>query len=117
AASGAAGGFPSIAVLSSRADLVAGGTAVVAVGLPRGTRPSGVRVRLGHRDITRAFAIRRKGRFEGLVTRLKVGRNVLTAVLRNGHGARLVITNHRNGGPVFSGPQIKPWTCQKTARD
>src|SRR5207302_3673288 len=32
-------------------------------------------------------------------------------------GARLTITDHPNGGPVFSGPQIKPWACQTTAKD
>ena len=32
-------------------------------------------------------------------------------------GARLVVTNHPNGGPVFSGPQIQPWGCQEGAVD
>lgn len=110
-------GYPRIEVLSSRADLVAGGEAVVAVDLPRGVKPSRVRVKLGRRSITRMFAIRPNRRYEGLVTGLRLGRNVLTAVLPNGRGARIVITNHANGGPVFSGPQIKPWTCQPGARD
>lgn len=110
-------GYPRIEVLSSRADLVAGGEAVVAIDLPRGVKPSRVRVMLGRRNITRRFAIRPNRRYEGLVTGLRLGRNVLTAELRNGRGARIVIIDHPNGGPVFSGPQIKPWTCQAGARD
>jgi Tannase-like family of unknown function (DUF6351) len=117
ATAGASTGYPRIEVLSSRADLVVGGQAVVAIDLPRGARPSQVRVWLGRRNLSRRFALRSTRRYEALVTGLRLGRNVLTAVLRNGRGARLTITNHANGGPLFSGPQIKPWTCQKGARD
>ncbi len=31
--------------------------------------------------------------------------------------ASVEIVNHPNGGPVFSGPQIQPWTCQAGAVD
>src|SRR3954454_17925974 len=31
--------------------------------------------------------------------------------------ARLYVTNHPIGGPVFSGPQIEPWTCAPGAQD
>src|SRR5437016_5272588 len=110
-------GYPAIKVLSSRADLVAGGEAVVAVNLPPRTRASRVRVRLGSRNVSRAFAVRPNGGFEGLVTGLRLGRNVLTALLPNGHGGRITINNHPNGGPVFAGPQVQPWVCQKTAVD
>jgi hypothetical protein len=41
----------------------------------------------------------------------------VVASLPDGRGARLTITNHPLGGPVFSGPQIKPWTCQEDALD
>lgn len=110
-------GYPRIAVLSSRADLVAGGQAVIDIALPRAIKPSRVRVTLGRRNVTRRFAVRPNHRYQGLVSGLRLGRNVLTAVLPNGRGARIVIVNHPNGGPVFSGPQIKPWTCQPGARD
>ena len=41
---------------------------------------------------------------------MKDGANVVTA--RNGRaGARLTITNHPVGGPIFSGPQVQPWIC------
>ena len=32
-------------------------------------------------------------------------------------GAKLRVTNHPIGGPVFSGPQLQPWKCQPTAVD
>jgi hypothetical protein len=48
----AAAGRLRIEVLSSRADLISGGQAVVAIDLPAGARPSGVRVKLGRRDVT-----------------------------------------------------------------
>src|SRR4051794_15927444 len=99
----AAAPAPAITVTSSpRADLVTAGQAVVRVGLPRGTRVSRVRVHVGRRDVTRRFARRPNGRFEGLITLLRPGRNVLTVSLPNGRGARLTITDHPNGGPVFS---------------
>jgi len=105
-----------IRVLSNRADLVSGGDALIAIGLPAGIDPSQVRVWLGNRDVTDAFAPRPDGRFAGLVTGLPLGRSVLRA---SGDGAsdELVITNHPNGGPVFSGPHVQPWQCQSGARD
>jgi uncharacterized tannase-like protein DUF6351 len=108
---------PKIKVLSNRADLISAGDALVAVDLPAGTSVSNVRVTVGNRDVTRAFAVRRNGRFEGLLKGLAVGRNVVTAHVFGGRGARITILNHPNGGPVLSGPQVQPWVCQDTAKD
>src|SRR5437016_1120688 len=94
----------SISVLSGRADLVSGGSALVAIDLPRRTDARHVRITLRGRNVTRAFAIRQDGRFEGLVTHLAVGANVLQATLPSGWRARLTLVNHPAGGPVFSGP-------------
>jgi hypothetical protein len=100
-----------IEVLSNRADLVSGGQALVQVVVPAGVSPSKVRLAVGGRDVTSAFAARSDGRFEGLVTGLAVGQNVLSARLPDGRGARITITNHPTGGPVFAGPQVRPWVC------
>ncbi|HKP90370.1 MAG TPA: DUF6351 family protein [Thermoleophilaceae bacterium] len=117
-ASGAqAAQVPVVKVLSSRADLVSAGDALVAVKLPKGSDPSDLTVHAGKRDVTGAFALRPNGRVEGLVKGLGVGRNVLTARVAGGRGARIVLTNHSNGGPLFSGPQVQPWVCQDTAKD
>ena len=106
-----------IKVLSNRADLISAGDALVAVELPDGTDPATVQVFVGDRDVTDSFALRENGRYEGLITGLELGANVVTAKLPDGSGAKLTITNHPNGGPVFSGPQVQPWVCQSTAQD
>ncbi len=106
----------SIFVLSGRADLVSGGSALVAINLPRSDTRQ-IKVRLGRRDVTKDFAIRRDGRFEGLVTGLALGRNVLQATLRSGWATRITLVNHPIGGPIFSGPQLEPWICETGAVD
>lgn len=100
-----------IQTLSNRADLISGGEALVRIGLPARARLRSLRVQLRGRDVTRLFAVRADGHVEGLLTGLVNGSNVVTATLADGRGARLTITNHPRGGPVFSGPQIQPWLC------
>ncbi len=100
-----------IAVLSNRADLVSGGDALVQVVLPDTVGASEVRVDLNGADVTSSFAVRGDGRFLGLVGGLQVGRNELTARAPFHLGARITITNHPIGGPIFAGPQVQPWIC------
>ena len=112
-ASSAAYGAVEIRSLSGRADLISGGDALLEVtGAPD---PKKVRVAVGGRDVTDAFAVRRDGRFSGLVTGLRDGANVVTASTPSGAGARLTVTSHPRGGPVFAGPQTMPWQCRNTA--
>jgi hypothetical protein len=106
-----------IVTLSNRADLVSAGEALTQIILPPGAKPSKVKVTLGKANVTHEFALRPNGKFEGLLTGLRNGTNVLKAVMPDGYGARLTITNHPIGGPVFSGPQIQPWQCQSGATD
>jgi hypothetical protein len=106
-----------ITVLSNRADLISDGNALVAVTVPSGANPSRLRMTAGRRNVTQEFAVRPNGRYEGLVTGLRRGKNILRATLPSGRGAQITITNHPNGGPVFSGPQIEPWTCEPNATD
>lgn len=106
-----------IRVLSNRADLISGGDARVAIKPIKGIKNSKIRVFLGMRDITKKFALRPSRRFEAIVTGLEVGRNVITARAPGGRMGRTTITNHPNGGPIFSGPQLGPYRCQATARD
>ena len=103
-----------ISVLSGRADLVSGGDALVRIGGVSSTQ--GLKVTVGGTDHTSAFAKRADGTVVGLVRGLKLGRS--TIIARAGdRAAQLTVTNHPNGGPVFSGPQLKPWKCQATATD
>ena len=106
-----------IDVLSNRADLISGGDALVAVAIPAGASASAMRVTVGERDVTAAFAVRADGRYVGRIEGLALGENVVTATLPDGRGARMTITNHPSGGPVFSGPQVQPWSCNPGATD
>jgi hypothetical protein len=103
-----------IEVLSNRADLISGGDALVEVVAPAGAGLPSVHV--DGRDVSAAFHRVASGRVLGLVTGLRVGTNTLTA-RAGGKAARIVIRNAPAGGPVFSGPQIAPWTCQAGAVD
>ena len=113
----AAPGKPAIKVLSNRADLISAGDALVELRAPGRANPARLRVKLNGANIGSRFATRPNGRYQGLVKGLRKGTNVLTARLRGRPRARAQIINHPNGGPVFSGPQVKPWQCQATAID
>ena len=107
-----AGGALSVRVLSNRADLISGGEALVSVVLPPGTSPASVRVTVGGRDVTSAFALRQNQSYEGLVTGLALGGNVLKAEAPGTLSSQITIVDHAIGGPVFSGPQVHPWVCK-----
>ena len=87
------------------------------VKLPKGAKARGLHMTLNGTDVSGAFARRSNGRIEGLVDGLKLGANQLVATAPRATGARLTITNHPNGGPVFSGPQVQPWQCEPGALD
>src|SRR5438128_448664 len=65
-----------ISVLSTRADLVSGGEALVAITVPSGATTSQVRVTLNGRIVTAAFSVRSGQLLEGLVKNLTLGANV-----------------------------------------
>ncbi len=108
------GGGLTITALSNRADLVSGGDVLVAI---RGARSArGLTVKAAGRDQTSAFRRRPDGTAVGLISDLPLGASSIVA--RSGRrAARLRVTNHPIGGPVFSGPQLQPWGCPPTARD
>src|SRR6478735_3992686 len=110
-------GHLTVEVLSNRADLVSAGDALVAVRIPHGVRPGQVRVTVDDRDVTKRFAVRKDGQFVGLVRGLEVGRNVIRAKAPGAQPDRVVVTDHPNGGPLFSGPQTQHYRCQETAAD
>ena len=105
-----------VTVLSNRADLISGGDALVKVDLPARLDPDAVTVSVGAKDVSDRFRVRRNGQFEGLLTGLAVGDNVVKATAP-GYAGSTVVTNHPNGGPLFSGPQLSPYQCQETALD
>lgn len=109
------GGSTLIRVLSNRADLISGGDALIEVALS-GHAPSEVRVFLNGGNVTRQFSLDPQGRFLGLVQGMSVGANTISATVGGDSGSATIV-NHPSGGPVFSGPQLQPWTCQSTAVD
>ncbi len=109
--------YPTVRVLSNRADLVAGGEAHVEITYPPGARRARSWVLLNGRSVAAVFRSPAKRRFTGVVDGLRQGDNTLEVRASSGSGARLTITNHPIGGPVFSGPQIQPWKCFPGAQD
>ncbi len=98
-----------IEAISNRADLVSGGDVLVRVRLPAPDDQAAVIVAGKPQPFALHPAPDGKG-YTALVTGLPVGRNTLS-VTSKGKSARLDVTNHPSGGPLFSGPQIKPWPC------
>ena len=108
-----------ITVLSNRADKISGGDALVRVRLPDSAASGNIVVRRDGEDITHVFRadVGTVGSMTGLVTGLRVGPNRLE-VLRKGDPspvASTTVTNHPISGPVFSGPQERPFVCQTEA--
>lgn len=109
-----AANVPEIKVLSGRADMVSGGDALVEITWPAGANPALAKIALNGLPLNGVFARRPNGKYQGLVTGLREGFNLLTA-RAPGSGGQLAITNHAIGGPIFSGAQLWPWACNTTS--
>ena len=106
---GAQAGTLAIHVLSDRADAISSGDALVSVAVPRGVAPSSVKMTLGSSDVTSEFALHANGSYEGLLTGLAVGSNVLSAEAPGQASGQATIIDHPNGGPAFSGSWLALW--------
>lgn len=106
-----------IEVLSSRADLVSGGNALIELVPPDVAEPGSLRLTVNGRDVSRLLVRRPGGRAMALIGGLKLGTNHVTAAASGIPAVQLTVTNHPSGGPIFAGPQIQPWTCPATATD
>lgn len=106
-----------IEVLSGRPDMVAGGDALVRVGVKKKhVRLSDVRIELNGTDITGAFVADAATRsLTGLVTGMRLGENELEVDAKGkGRGraeADIRLINHPIQGPIFSGPHEQPYAC------
>jgi hypothetical protein len=97
-----------IATISSRADMVSGGDALVEI---RGASGAAAVVKVNDRDVSASFhtdADRKS--IVGLVDGLKAGKNVITAKAGS-QSARLELTNYPITGPIFSGDHLTPFLC------
>lgn len=106
-----------IEVLSSPADMVTGGDALVQVTIPRTVPLHKATVSLNGTDVTGTLELDAAARtLTGMVTGLELGDNTLHADsngLGNGRPtADLTLKNHPVTGPIFSGPQQQPFLCR-----
>jgi len=105
---------PMLEVLSSRPELVSGGDALIAIGIPATASGSpAVAASLNGVDVSSAFKAdpANASRRVGIVTGLKDGPNTFTASI-GGDAARIELTNYPRTGPMLSGPHISPHICQ-----
>src|SRR3546814_1005722 len=105
-----------IRVMSNRADLISGGDALLDIVTPAGVDSASVTMSLNGKDVSGAFASTEDGTLRGLVTGLDVGDNTFKVQYPGGR-AQTTLVDHPNGGPILSGPQLQPWTCQDGAVD
>ena len=111
------GGAAVIKVLSNRSDLINGGDALVEVDPPAGIAATALSISLNGQDISQHFSTGSGGQYLGLVSGLNLGSNTLSVSAPGLATASVSIVNHAQGGPVFAGPQLQPWTCPKGAQD
>jgi len=96
--------------VGNRADLVSGGDVLV-----RTNAPPGAVLSVNGAAVPGALRPAPDGRGQlAMVEGLPIGPSRV-AVSVGGRSARLVVTNHPSGGPLFSGPQIMPWPCREGA--
>ena len=105
-----------IRILSNRDDLISDGNALIEITAKDPANLQNVKVMLGTVDVSDQFEMRENGRYMGRLEGLALGENRIMAVLKNTGRIVTTITNHPNGGPVFSGPQVQPWTCTNEAK-
>jgi hypothetical protein len=102
----------SLDVLSSRPQLVSGGSALVRI-TGTATAPA---VALDGKDVSGAFKSDNKGNWIGLVEGLRDGDNRLVAKAGPGGAgageASVTLKNHPINGTLFAGPQQTPFLCE-----
>ena len=95
-------------VVSSRADQVSGGDALIRI---EARHRHKLRVFRNGADVTGAFE--RDGRdLVGLVDGLRLGHNRISVYDGWRRVARQTLVNHPIEGPIFSGPHQKPFVCK-----
>jgi len=104
-------------VSNPRPQLVSGGDVLVRVSVPAGVDPKAVRITADGRSVRGRFGVQPDGTLLGLVTGLNEGANQLVArtIGTGAQSTSLRVVDHPITGPVFSGPQQKPFYCQTQA--
>jgi Tannase-like family of unknown function (DUF6351) len=99
-----------VSVLSSKADQVSGGDALIEVEARRRDLDD-LRVLRNGADVTAALE-RDGGALVGVVDGLRVGTNRITVWRRWREVASERLVNHPIEGPIFSGPHQRPFVCK-----
>ncbi len=103
-----------ITVLSSRPDMVSGDDALIQVDVSADVPLSDVHITVNNTDKKSAFhANFEQNRFIGLIDELEPGANELSiSTNSNVPAVTLMLINHPNEGPIFSGPHEQPFICE-----
>ncbi|MEX2569863.1 MAG: DUF6351 family protein [Gemmatimonadota bacterium] len=102
-----------ITTLSSRADMVTGGDALVRVVVPEGVAADQLAVTVNGVETAADFRGETGGMgLVGLVTGLQPGSNTLAIGDGENTFAEAVLTNYPTTGPVVSGPHETPFICE-----
>lgn len=104
-------GAVQIKTVSTRADFVTGGDALVEIVPPVGLTLQGLSVSVNGRDVTSAFSQQQDGRILGLLTGLTDGNNIVLAQVDGAAQAQLAVTNSPRHGPILAGNLITPFYC------
>ncbi len=101
---------PDVEVLSSKPEFVSGGDALISVKIKTGAQ---IRAALNGTDVSSSFKKINDDIWVGVVSGMKVGTNTLVTDA-GGAASTVNLTNFPISGPMFSGPQQKPFACQTT---
>lgn len=106
-----------IRTLSSRADLVSGGDALIGVKAPAGTKREQLSVIVNGKDMIERLTLdAASGEYRGVIDGLAIGANRVTAKTKSPRAeTSLTITNHPITGPILSGPHLTPYECSTEA--
>jgi len=116
-APGSCGNSWTIEVLSSAPHQVSGGDALLRVAFPGAAVDRNAVLLLNGEDVTGSLSVDGED-LVGVVEGFTLGTNLLelrASASANAVKAVLIVTNHPESGPIFSGPQQQPFVCT-TAR-
>src|SRR5258708_12975843 len=104
-----------IRTLSTRAETVSGGDVLVRIDVPGAVPMDSIALAVNGTDASIAFVRDDAARtLTGVVAGLKLGENTVGVGSsgRDVESAELTVVNHPITGPVFSGPQERPFYCE-----
>ena len=106
------------AVSNRKPRFVSGGQVLVRIGLPGRLTISDARITNNGERIRPHFERSANGTWIGIISGMVLGTNRIQVEVRTPSGverATLPVVNHRRRGPVFSGPQQRPFFCETQA--